>query len=78
MNQKISKSLQVSIGRSQEIFFLYPAKLANVIIFYSILEHIYIIQNCNSNVMTKCKAIITPKLNLRVLISESVNGGGRV
>ena len=77
MNQKISKSLQVSIGRSQENFFLYLAKLANLIIFNSILEQIYIIQNGYSNVMTNYDARITPKLNLHVLLSECMNGGGR-
>ena len=78
MNPKTSQYLQVTIAEFIENYpSKYSEKLANLIIFYSILEQIYIIQNCNSNVMTKCNAIITPKLNLRVLLSESVNGGGR-
>ena len=77
MNPK-TLSLQVTIAEFIENnLSKYSEKLANLIIFNSILEQIYIIQNCNSKVMTKCNAIITPKLNLRVLISESMNGGGR-
>ena len=78
MNPKTSQSLQVTIADFIENYLSkYSEKLANLIIFNSILEQTYIIQNCISNVMTNCKAIITPKLNLRVLLSESVKGGGQ-
>ena len=78
MNKKFSLIFEVKIKEFLENYLSKNyGKLANVIIFNSILKQIYIIQNCSSNVMTKSKAIITPKLNLRVLLSESVNGGGR-
>ncbi len=77
MNPK-TLSLQVTIAEFIENYLSkYSEKLANLIIFNSILEQIYIIQNCDSNMMTSYYTILTPKLNLRVLLSESVKGGGQ-
>ena len=78
MNSKTPQSLQVTIaGFIENYLSKYSEKLANLIIFNSILKQIYIFQNCNSKVMTKCNAIITPKLNVMVLLSECMKGDGR-
>jgi len=77
MNPK-TLSLQVTIAEFIENYLSkYPVKLANFIIFNFILQQIYILQNCNSNVMTLYNPKITPKLNVMVLLSESVKGDGR-
>ena len=77
MNPK-TLSLQVTIAEFIENYLSkYPAKLANLIIFNLILQQIYILQNCNSNVMTLYTTRITPKLNVMVLLSECMKGGGR-
>ena len=77
MNPK-TLSLQVTIAEFIENYLSkYPAKLANLIIFNFILQQIYILQNCNSNVMTLSNTRITPKLNVMVLLSECMKGGGR-
>lgn len=77
MNPK-TQYLQVTIAEFIENYLSkYPVKLANLIIFNFILQQIYILQNCNSIVMTLYNTKITPKLNVMVLLSESMKGVGR-
>ena len=77
MNPK-ALSLKVTIAEFIENYLSkYPAKLANLIICNSILIHIYILHNYNRNAMTLYNTRITPKLNVMVLLSECMKGGGR-
>ena len=50
-----------------------PAKLANLVIFNLICKQIYLFHYFHDNLMAMYDPIITPKLNLRVPLTECVS-----